>query len=70
LQRFSEGCEIALPYLVILREAHNDADTSYSIALLGARGERPDGRTAKYGNEDASAHGACLGKLSEQRRKL
>src|SRR4029078_5559619 len=54
LQRFSDVCEIPLPSLVILREAHNDADTSYSIALLGARGERPDGRTAKYGNEDAS----------------
>src|SRR5947209_15404754 len=46
LQGFSEGREVALPYFVILREAHNDADAPYPIALLAARGERPNGRTA------------------------
>ena len=58
LQSLPEGRKIGLPNLVVLREAHNDADTPHSIALLGARRELPDGRTAKYANEDAPAHRA------------
>ena len=56
LQSLPEGRKIGLPNLVVLREAHNDADTLHSI--LGARRELPDGRTAKYANEDAPAHRA------------
>lgn len=64
LQSLSEGRKIGLPNFVVLREAHDDADTPHSIALLGARGERPDSRTAKCGDEDAPSHRAVPPKIA------
>jgi hypothetical protein len=44
-------CEIGLPYLIVLSEAHDYADAPYPIALLCARRDRAECGTDKQRDE-------------------
>src|ERR1700688_282334 len=54
LQSLSEGRKIGLPNFVALSEAHNDADTPHSIALLRSCPYRPCSRCAAQNTQEIS----------------